>query len=76
MGRSGRVQSCLNDGNSFVLTILIEEDCALAGSEMDPGIFAVDNFLTEKEEEDILSDIEGGTPPEILSSHRNSRFLD
>jgi multisubunit Na+/H+ antiporter MnhE subunit len=38
------------------------EDLPQKSSGMDPGIFVVDNFLTEEEEATILSLMSTGTP--------------
>jgi hypothetical protein len=52
---NGIVRSCRNDDNSFILTVQINEDSLFArNSELDPGVFAVEDFLTEQQEAEIL----------------------
>jgi len=56
---NGIVHSCRTDDNSFILTIQINEDSLFRhNSELDPGIFAVEDFLTEQQEAAILRDCE------------------
>jgi hypothetical protein len=54
--RNGIVRSCREEGDSFLLTILIDSEHS--GPELlpeyDPGLFGVDDFLTEEEESKIL----------------------
>jgi len=62
--RIGIVQSCRQQGNSFILTITISNNPVMeAGSQVDPGIFAVDDFVTEEQEAEILRDLEEQGPP-------------
>jgi hypothetical protein len=57
--RNGIVRSCQQDANSFILAIQIDEDFLFQhNSERDPGIFAVEDFLTEQQEAEILRDSE------------------
>ena len=52
----GIVHSCRKDDKSFILTIQIDEDSLFRHkSELDPGIFAVEDFLTEQQEAEILT---------------------
>jgi hypothetical protein len=52
---NGIVRSCRNNDNSFILTVQINEDSLFArNSELDPGVFAVEDFLTEQQEAEIL----------------------
>jgi hypothetical protein len=52
---NGIVHSCRKDDKSFILTIQIDEDSLFRHkSELDPGIFAVEDFLTEQQEAEIL----------------------
>jgi hypothetical protein len=52
---NGIVHSCRKDDNSFILTIQIDEDSPYRhNSELDPGIFAVEDFLTEQQEAELL----------------------
>jgi hypothetical protein len=57
--RNGIVRSCREEGDSFLLTILIDPEHS--GPELlpeyDPGLFGVDDFLTEEEESKILEDL-------------------
>ena len=56
---SGVVASCRKEGNSFIVAIVINENLTPPhGSEQDPGILMVDDFLTEEEEAKILKEIE------------------
>jgi hypothetical protein len=48
---SGIVRSCHQEGEGFLLTIYV-------GMEADPGVFAVDDFLTEEEEFRILEGLD------------------
>jgi hypothetical protein len=54
--RTGIVRACRPEGAHFLLTIrAIGNDLpALAGSVFDPGIRAVEDFLTEEQEQKIL----------------------
>jgi hypothetical protein len=53
---NGIVHSCRKDDKSFILTIQIDEDSLFRHkSELDPGIFAVEDFLTEQQEAEILT---------------------
>ena len=57
------VTSCRGDGQSFILTISMGKDQS-AGSpslQRDPGVLAVDSFLTEEEEAKILQDLDDWT---------------
>jgi hypothetical protein len=59
----GVVRSCRKEGNCFILKIVITENSSIEHpSERDPGIFAIDDFLTEEQEAAILRDLED-TPP-------------
>lgn len=55
----GVVHSCRKEGNCFILKIVITENSSTEpSSERDPGIFAVEDFLTEEQEAAILRDLE------------------
>jgi len=56
----GIVKSCRKDGESFILTIRMEEDQSNVPrcGDVDPGVLTVDNFLTEEQEAKILDDLE------------------
>jgi hypothetical protein len=56
---SGVASRCRKDANGFVLNIRIEQETRLQ-SRIDPGVFAVDNFLTEEQELEILKNLETG----------------
>jgi hypothetical protein len=57
---NGIVHSCRKVDNFFILTIQIDEDSPYRhNSELDPGIFAVEDFLTEQQEAEILKGLEG-----------------
>lgn len=55
--RMGTVRSCQKNGSNFVLTICIGGGKATAStaSIFDPGVLAVEDFLTEEQEEQILA---------------------
>ena len=57
---SGVVRFCRADGDRFVVTISIGVDSRFdsMNAEMDPGVIAVENFLTEEQELKILKDLE------------------
>ena len=59
----GIVKSCRRDGESFILTISIEDEESNypPDSEFDPGVLAIDSFLTEEQEAKILDDLEDWT---------------
>jgi hypothetical protein len=58
----GRVRSSRKEGKSFILRIVIDENLVLrCGSDLDPGVLAVEDFLTEAQEEEILKDVEKET---------------
>ena len=60
---NGIIQSCRKEGNSYILTILMTTELALPElPERDPGVFAVDDFLTEEEETKILESLCSGIP--------------
>jgi len=52
----GIVQSCKQENFGFVITIFMNENEAFAESKAgrDPGVFAIEEFLTEEEEAKIL----------------------
>ncbi len=60
--RSGIVKSCQPQEGSFILTIDISDVSVLTiPSERDPGIFAVEHFITEEQEAEILRELEENT---------------
>ena len=56
---NGIVRSCQREGNSFLLTIRINTEYMQPELPplYDPGLFAVDSFLTEEEEAKILASL-------------------
>lgn len=55
----GIVQSCREEGSSFVLRIAIAANVTNNyGFELDPGVFAIEDLLTEEQEVKILEDLE------------------
>jgi hypothetical protein len=65
---NGIAWSCRKDSNSFILGILIDSESDIhSGSERDPGIFSVEDFITEEEEAAILENLDGG--PSGLALH-------
>ncbi|MBV8808383.1 MAG: hypothetical protein JO033_06875 [Acidobacteriaceae bacterium] len=57
--RTGIVRSCQPEEGSFILTIDISDVSVIeASSERDPGVFAVEDFITEEQEAAILREIE------------------
>ena len=52
---NGIVRSCRPEGIRFVLTVEATADAPLP--ERDPGLFAIDDFLTEEEEAKILESL-------------------
>ena len=53
------VSSCRQEDRSFILTIQIDDSSLFRhNSDLDPGIFAVEDFLTEQQEAEILKDWE------------------
>ena len=66
----GIVRSCRKDGKNFILTIQVDANprTSRVPLDRDPGVLAVDTFLTEEEEEKILNDLEDWTPRRRLSS--------
>ena len=57
---NGIVRSCRCEGSSFILTIVIgnENIPRPPRSEIDPGVLAVEEFLTEEQERKILEEFE------------------
>jgi hypothetical protein len=70
----GTVRSCRKHENSFILKIVIDENLVLrCGSDLDPGVLAVEDFLTEAQEEEILKKIEKEAQRNRISPRTNSR---
>jgi hypothetical protein len=61
---TGIVRTLRTDDNSFILTIHVDEASPYRhNSELDQGVFAVDDFLTEQQEAEILSYLENDINP-------------
>jgi hypothetical protein len=52
----GIVQSCYQEGGAFILTISSKDEINMSSSEpqRDPGALAVDDFLSEDQEAELL----------------------
>ena len=59
----GFVKSCRAEGETFIVTISMADDDPTNAphSQRDPGVLAVDNFLTEEDEAKILQDLDDWT---------------
>lgn len=56
---NGIVRSCKKVQSGFMLTIWIADTGNISSvSERDPGVIAVENFLTEEQEAEILGEVE------------------
>jgi hypothetical protein len=56
---TGIVRSCHEQGSSFLLSIQIQSEAVRPRSpDIDPGVFVVNDFVTEEEELRILKEIE------------------
>jgi len=56
---NGIVRSCQQEGTGFLLTIAMNVEASLSElrPERDPGVLAVEDFLTEEEEAKILESL-------------------
>ncbi len=56
MRSSGIVRSCHKEGSVFILTISVKDEINRfsSGSQRDPGLIGVDEFLSEAQEEELL----------------------
>jgi hypothetical protein len=60
---NGVVRSCRKDEKSFVIAIFIDKESHYQPlGELDPGTFAIEDFLTEEQEAAILDNLDDGTP--------------
>ncbi len=62
---TGIVRSCVAQGSSFIITVLITHDRSRVGSDLllfDPGLFVVDSFLSDEAETRILDEFENEAP--------------
>ena len=57
--REGIVLSCKSDDNHFILAVCMLDDLHPRATEPDPGCLVVEDFLTEEQEERLLSELEG-----------------
>jgi hypothetical protein len=69
----GTVRSCLADGAKFIVTIRLfpEQRNPPLGSQRDPGVFAVNDFLTEEQELRIVQEIDD----EIAADRKSMKGL-
>ncbi len=67
---NGIVRSCRRQGDHFILTIWIgnENPLGAPASEIDPGVLAVEDFLTEEQERKILEDFDTEMRFRVFSS--------
>ena len=67
---NGIVRSCQSEGPNFLLTIHIGSEYMTPEllPEYDPGLFAVDDFLTEEEEAKILESLNSSSGTDKESS--------
>ena len=56
----GIVRSCRAEGSKFVLTIGTGPSSHAGVGGIDPGVLAVEDFLTEEQEEEILRNLDDG----------------
>ena len=54
----GTVRSCRPEGGKFVVTIRIKPEASTLGYRVDPGVFAINDFLTEEDELRILEELD------------------
>lgn len=69
----GIVRSCRKEGSSFILRIAIAANIT-NGFEFDPGVFVIDDFLTEEQEAQILEDLENEDTPRRAISPKTDWF--
>lgn len=64
----GIVRSCREEGESFILRIAMGADIMIPYTipERDPGVLAVDDFLTEEQEAKILEDLDKDVPRKAI----------
>ena len=57
---TGTVRSCRPEGGKFIVTIGIRPDNPSPSRScgIDPGVFAIENFLTEEQERQILDELD------------------
>ncbi len=75
----GTVRSCRSEGTLYKLSLSMGEELpqSTQHSTFDPGLFAVENFLTEEQEAKILKDLEDDerNPINFFSYSYPSRIL-
>jgi hypothetical protein len=60
---NGRADSCQRVASSFILGILIEQESHIQlESDWDPGVLAIDDYLTEEQEAEILANLDTSDP--------------
>ncbi|MDQ2775146.1 MAG: hypothetical protein M3Y57_09560 [Acidobacteriota bacterium] len=55
---SGTVRSCRPEGSKFIVTIRIKAHLPTPKYGIDPGVFALEDFLTEEQELKILEELD------------------
>jgi hypothetical protein len=58
---NGIVTSCRKEASEYILTLTESDDLPFKGSKRDPGVVAVENFLTEEQEAQILNELKNET---------------
>jgi hypothetical protein len=58
---NGIVTSCRKEESGYILTLTESHDIPFQGSKRDPGVVAVENFLTEEQEAQILKELKNET---------------
>jgi hypothetical protein len=58
---NGIVRSCVKSDTGYILTLTKSDDLPFQGSKRDPGVVAVENFLTEEQEAQILKGLKNET---------------
>jgi hypothetical protein len=58
---NGIVRSCTKENTGYILTLTESDDFPFQGSKRDPGVVAVENFLTEEQEAQILKELKTET---------------
>jgi hypothetical protein len=60
----GRAGSCQKEASCFILGILIDKESHIQlESDWDPGVLAIDDFLTEEQEDEILANLDSTDSP-------------
>jgi hypothetical protein len=70
---NGIARSCRKDSNSFILGILIDTESNIySASARDPGVFVVEDFITEEQEAAILENLDGDPSGPALHPQLNT----